>query len=149
MDRKPQSSHAQRRDIADPIDLYGPLWRAAAAEGDRSENAEYIYRKRELAGLDRRIRYLQVRMPTLKVIRQTPDNESQIFFAAWVKLVDEHDQEYEYRIVGPDEIDQHEAYISVDSPLAKALMKKTIDDEVLVETPKASVNYTVFKVSYE
>ena len=122
---------------------------AAAAEGDRSENAEYIYRKRELAGLDYRIRYLQVRMPTLKVVRQAPTDMSQIYFAAWVKLEDQEGDTHDYRIVGPDEIDQDEAYISVDSPLALALMKKTIDDEVIVKTPTAMMTYTVLGVSYK
>lgn len=122
---------------------------AAAAEGDRSENAEYIYRKRELAGIDRRIRYLQVRMPTLKVIRQAPAEPKQIFFAAWVELLDENQQRHEYRLVGPDEIDQHDAYISIDSPLAKALMKKSVDDEVTVVTPEATITYLVQSVRYE
>lgn len=122
---------------------------AAAAEGDRSENAEYIYRKRELAGIDRRIRYLQVRMPTLKVIRQAPSEPTQIFFAAWVELLDEQEQQHQYRLVGPDEIDQNDAYISIDSPLAKALMKKCVDDEVIVVTPDASVSYQVQSIRYE
>jgi len=122
---------------------------AAAAEGDRSENAEYIYRKRELAGIDRRIRYLQVRMPTLKVIRQTPAEPTQIFFAAWVELLDDQQDQHEYRLVGPDEIDQDDAYISIDSPLAKALMKKSVGDEVQVATPEASVTYVVQSIRYE
>jgi len=122
---------------------------AAAAEGDRSENAEYIYRKRELAGIDRRIRYLQVRMPTLKVVRQSPADASQIFFAAWVSLLDNEQRAYEYRLVGPDEIDQDPAYISIDSPLAKALMKKGVGDEVQVVMPDASVNYLVQSIRYE
>ena len=122
---------------------------AAAAEGDRSENAEYIYRKRELAGLDRRIRYLQVRMPKLNVVRRTPDDASQVFFGAWVKLEDHKGQPCEYRLVGPDEIDRHENYISIDSPLAQALLKKTVQDEVVVNTPRATVSYTVLEVRYD
>jgi len=122
---------------------------AAAAEGDRSENAEYIYRKRELAGIDRRIRYLQVRMPTLKVVRQAPADATKIFFAAWVELLDDQQQPHEYRLVGPDEIDQNAAYISIDSPLAKALMKKGVDDEVQVVMPDAAVTYLVQSIRYE
>lgn len=122
---------------------------AAAAEGDRSENAEYIYRKRELAGLDWRIRYLQVRMPTLKVIRQQPANVAQIFFAAWVKLLDDSKRQHEYRIVGPDEIDKHELYISIDSPLAKGLLKKSVGDAITVTTPEAVREYDILDVRYE
>ncbi len=132
----------RRRDVTAAL-------RAAAAEGDRSENAEYIYRKRELAGLDRRIRYLQVRMPKLNVVRQTPDDESQVFFAARVKLEDQHGKLHEYRIIGPDEIDHQDNYISIDSPLAQALLKKTIEDEVVVKTPRDTVSYTVLDVHYD
>lgn len=122
---------------------------AAAAEGDRSENAEYIYRKRELAGLDRRIRYLQVRMPKLNVVRRIPDDVSRVFFGARVKLEDQEGHLFEYRLVGPDEIDRHENYISIDSPLAQALLKKAVQDEVVVETPRDTVSYTVLEVQYD
>lgn len=122
---------------------------AAAAEGDRSENAEYIYRKRELAGLDRRIRYLQVRMPKLNVVRRTPDDLTRVFFGARVKVEDQEGLPHEYRLVGPDEIDQHENYISIDSPLAQALLKKTAEDEVVVKTPRDTVSYTVLDVRYD
>ena len=97
---------------------------AAAAEGDRSENAEYIYRKKELREIDRRIRYLQQRMPGLKVVSVPPDNLSQVFFAAWVTLEDGSGEARRYRIVGPDEHHLNAAYISVDSPLARALMAR-------------------------
>jgi transcription elongation factor GreB len=102
---------------------------AAAAEGDRSENAEYIYRKKELAGLDRRIRYLQKRLPDLKVVRQAPGSE-RAFFGAWVRLLRPDGSEIEYRIVGADETDAAMGYISIDSPLARALLKKTTGDDV-------------------
>ena len=121
---------------------------AAAAEGDRSENAEYIYRKKELAGIDRRIRYLQRRLPGLQVVEQAPAEQDRIFFAAWVGLEDEHGAEVEYRIVGPDEIDPAKGWISIDSPLARALLKKSLDEEVTVETPAGLKRYLVTAIHY-
>ncbi|TNF88512.1 MAG: transcription elongation factor GreB, partial [Gammaproteobacteria bacterium] len=94
---------------------------AAAAEGDRSENAEYIYRKKELRELDRRIRYQQKRLPELNVVEQKPPSAERIFFGATVTLEDEDENTVIYRIVGPDEFDHEEHYISVDSPLARSL----------------------------
>ena len=120
----------------------------AAAEGDRSENAEYIYRKKELREIDRRIRYLQKRLPDLKVVNNLPDNPQQIFFAAWVTLEDNQGEEKTYRIVGPDEFDPKKGWISMDSPMAKALLKKHIDDEVSVETPNGIQNYYISNVYY-
>ncbi len=105
---------------------------AAAAEGDRSENAEYIYRKKELREIDRRIRYLQKRLPELKIVDAIPTNPEQVFFGAWVTLENESGQENCYRIVGPDEFDPRKGWISMDAPMARALMKKTVDDEVRV-----------------
>ena len=107
---------------------------AAAAEGDRSENAEYIYRKKQLAEIDRRIRYLQKRLPDLTVVDSVGD-ESRVFFSAWVTLEKEDGSEVEYRIVGGDEIDSDSSrgYISLDSPMAKALMKKGLDDEIEID----------------
>ena len=121
---------------------------AAAAEGDRSENAEYIYRKRELAGLDRRIRYLQKRIPELKVVDQTPDTAERVFFGANVSLEDESEEVVTYRIVGPDEFDREDHYISVDSPLAQSLMKRDLGDEVEVEVPSGRTVYTIMEISY-
>ena len=107
---------------------------AAAAEGDRSENAEYIYRKKQLREIDRRIRYLQKRLPSLTVVDEVGD-ESKVFFGAWVTLEREDGSEVEYRIVGGDEIesDSSKGYISVDSPMARALLKKEVDDEVVLD----------------
>jgi transcription elongation factor GreB len=122
---------------------------AAAAEGDRSENAEYIYRKKELRELDRRIRYLQKRMPDLKVVDQIPDNQDKIFFAAWVGLETEDGNEVEYRIVGPDEIDHAKGNISVDSPLARALLGKTLDDEVVIKVAEGRKQYFVIAIRYQ
>jgi transcription elongation factor GreB len=122
---------------------------AAAAEGDRSENAEYIYRKKELREIDRRVRYLQKRLPELKVVSSAPSNPQMVFFGAWVTLEDDEGRERIYRIVGADEFDSARGWISMDSPLARALMKKTRDDEVRVETPGGTRNYLVVRVSYE
>ena len=122
---------------------------AAAAEGDRSENAEYIYRKKELREIDRRIRYLQKRIPTLKVVNQPPSNPDQVFFAAWIVLETEQGDEREYRIVGPDELDSDPKYISLDSPLAQALLKRSLDDEVVVETPAGKMRYWIVDIHYE
>jgi transcription elongation factor GreB len=131
----------RRRDVTQAL-------AAAAAEGDRSENAEYIYRKKELREIDRRIRYLQKRLPILKVVREPPENQDHVFFAAWVRLEDEDGEEYEYRIVGPDEIDHQPGYISMDSPLARALMKRGLDDEVHVATPGGDAVYWIVEIRY-
>ena len=122
---------------------------AAAAEGDRSENAEYIYRKKELREIDRRIRYLQKRMPDLKVVTESPAERSRVFFGAWVTLEDSSGGESEYRIVGPDEFDPARRYISMDSPLARALLKKTVDDQVEVKLPAGLSHFFIVKVRYE
>lgn len=121
---------------------------AAAAEGDRSENAEYIYRKKQLREIDRRLRYLQKRLPDLTVVDRVPDNRQQIFFGAWVKLEDDDGKEFVYRIVGPDEFATDRRYISLDSPMARALLKKNLDDEVSVSTPGGQVHFMVTDVSY-
>ncbi|MEN8206225.1 MAG: transcription elongation factor GreB [Pseudomonadota bacterium] len=121
---------------------------AAAAEGDRSENAEYIYRKKELREIDRRIRYLQKRLPDLKVVAVQPSDPSVIFFGAWVTLENNEGEQCRYRIVGADEYDPATGRISMDSPMAKALMKRTVDDEVRVDTPEGCCEYTVTEVCY-
>lgn len=121
---------------------------AAAAEGDRSENAEYIYRKKELREIDRRIRYLQKRLPDLKVVDATPSDPDRIFFGAWITLEDSSGKERVYRIVGADEFDPQRGWISMDSPMAAALMKKTLDDEVRVETPGGVQHYIIVAISY-
>ena len=121
---------------------------AAAAEGDRSENAEYIYRKKELAGIDRRIRYLQKRLPELRVAGQPPSDPQRIFFGAWVTLEDENGGEHTYRIVGGDEFDPARGWISIDSPMARELLKKTLDDEVEVQTPQGLRRYYVNGIRY-
>ncbi len=122
---------------------------AAAAEGDRSENAEYIYRKKELREIDRRIRYLQKRLPHLRVVDQTPDNSQQVFFGAWVTLEDENGHESRLRIVGPDEFDPKKKTISLDSPMARALLKRHLDDEIEVRSPSGNSRYLIIDISYE
>lgn len=122
---------------------------AAAAEGDRSENAEYIYRKKELREIDRRIRYLQKRLPNLKVVTQHPENTEQVFFGAWVTLEDEAGTESRLRIVGPDEFDPKRQSISVDSPMARALLKRYLDDEVEVRSPSGTTHYLIIDINYE
>ena len=121
---------------------------AAAAEGDRSENAEYIYRKKELREVDRRIRYLQKRMPDLRVISESPDDINTVFFAAWVKLKTEQGEDVEYRIVGPDEIDQQKGNISLDSPLATALMSKQVKDEITIQVQDGKKSYVILAIRY-
>lgn len=120
----------------------------AAAEGDRSENAEYIYRKKELAGLDRRIRYLQKRLPDLNVVREHPQSDT-IYFGATVELCDDAGDTQTYRIVGPDETDAKSSAISMDSPLAKALLAKRIDDEVQFEAGGNSRTVVIVSIHYE
>jgi transcription elongation factor GreB len=121
---------------------------AAAAEGDRSENAEYIYRKKELRELDRRIRYLQKRLPELNVVAEKPVSSEKVFFGAMVRLEDKSGALVSYRIVGPDEFDHEEDYISVDSPLAQSLLKRELGDEVEVEVPSGRLVYTIVGISY-
>ena len=122
---------------------------AAAAEGDRSENAEYIYRKKELREIDRRIRYLQKRLPELKVVSALPDEAQRVFFGAWVTLEDMAGAEVTYRIVGVDEFDPAKNWISIDSPVARALLKRVVDEEFTVHTPGGEVRYCVVDVRYE
>jgi transcription elongation factor GreB len=121
---------------------------AAAAEGDRSENAEYIYRKKELREIDRRIRYLQKRLPELNVVAEKPASSERVFFGATIRLEDEDETVVSYRIVGPDEFDHEESYISVDSPLAQSLLKRELGDEVKVEVPSGQLAYTIVGITY-
>ena len=121
---------------------------AAAAEGDRSENAEYIYRKKQLREMDRRIRYLQKRLPVLKVVDNPPQGADRVFFGAWITLENEAGENTVYRIVGADEFDPKRNWISVDSPLARALLKRHVDDQISVDTPGGRVELVILEVSY-
>jgi transcription elongation factor GreB len=120
----------------------------AAAQGDRSENAEYIYGKRRLREIDRRVRFLGKRLEELTVVSEVPTDPSRVFFGAWVTVEDEEGEEVEYRIVGADESDMKTRAISIDSPVARALMKRTVGEEVTVKVPKGEVVYTVVKIRY-
>jgi transcription elongation factor GreB len=126
-----------------------PALKAAAAEGDRSENAEYIYRKRQLAEIDRRVRYLSRRLDEVEVVHHQPHRESRIHFGATVQLVDDRDRLLTYRIVGADEIDSARGYISVDSPVARALLGHQVGDRVRVERPDDVLEYEIIKISYD
>lgn len=120
----------------------------AAAEGDRSENAEYIYRKKELREIDRRVRYLSKRLDELKIVDRPPDDPKRIFFGAWVTLIEEDGSEKTYRIVGPDELDAKQGFISIDSPLARALLGKPLDDVVTVTLPSGTVEREIADIKY-
>ncbi|HUK99836.1 MAG TPA: transcription elongation factor GreB [Nitrospirota bacterium] len=121
---------------------------AAAAEGDRSENAEYIYRKKQLREIDARIHHLKERLDHIVVVDSSPNDTSRVFFGAWVRLEDEEGTVYDYRIVGPDEFEPAKGLISIDSPLARALMKKTVGDEVVVKRPRGDAVFTICRIQY-
>ena len=120
----------------------------AAAQGDRSENAEYIYGKRQLREIDRRVRFLRQRLDGMVVVDKPPSDPSRVFFGAWVTLEDDDGAQVEYRIVGPDEFDVAQGYISMDAPLGRALMRKAIEDEVTIEVPGGRKTYVIAAVSY-
>lgn len=121
---------------------------AAAAEGDRSENAEYIYRKKQLREMDRRIRYLTRRTDELRPVTGTPADPERVFFGATVCVADADGRESVYRIVGADEIDAGTGWISVDSPLARALLGKRLGDELEVATPGGLRQLEVVAIDY-
>jgi len=121
---------------------------AAAAEGDRSENAEYIYRKKELREIDRRIRYLQKRLPALKIVHEPPSDRTRVFFGVAVTLENDAGELVSYRIVGADEFDPALGWISIDSPMARALLGKHLDETVQVTTPGGTVSYVIVGISY-
>ena len=120
----------------------------AAALGDRSENAEYIYGKKRLREIDRRVRYLRKRLEVLKVVNQLPTDTSKVYFGAWVELYRDDGATVRYRLVGPDEIDPAKHYISIDSVLGKALLGKHLDDELSIETPSGEHRYEIVSVDY-
>ena len=122
---------------------------AAAAQGDRSENAEYIYGKRRLREIDRRVHYLRKRLEELEVVRHTPTQEGRVFFGAWVALEGESGETLEFRIVGPDEFDPETRRISIESPMARAVLRREVGDEVEVVRPKGRSRFTLVRVWYE
>jgi transcription elongation factor GreB len=121
----------------------------AAALGDRSENAEYIYGKKRLREIDRRLRYLSKLLDSLTVVRFDPSQRGRVFFGAWVTLEDEEGREVRYKLVGPDELDVHSGKVSVDSPMGRALLGKRVDDEVTVQRPKGRGIFTVLDIAYD
>ncbi len=121
----------------------------AAAQGDRSENAEYIYGKRRLREIDRRVRFLRKRLEGMVVVGQPPADPRRIYFGAWVTLEAEDGRQSRYRIVGPDEIDREPGYISLDSPLARALLGRALDDEVRTQLPGgAASRHVIVDIEY-
>lgn len=123
---------------------------AAAAEGDRSENAEYTYRKKQLGEIDRRVRYLSKRVPALRVIETAPSDPEAVFFGAWVEVENVASGESQrYRIVGPDETDAKSGWISIDSPLARAMLKKRLDDEFEAMLPGGVTRFVIVDVAYD
>lgn len=160
MARKPGSKYITPEGKKQLSDEFEFLWRskrpevtaalaAAAAEGDRSENAEYIYRKKQLREIDERIHHLKERLEHIIVVDSRPDDESSVFFGAWVQLEDEEGMIVDYRIVGPDEFDPTKGFISMDSPLARALMKRKVGDNVVVKRPKGDAVFTILRIKYE
>ena len=121
----------------------------AAAEGDRSENAEYIYGKKRLREIDRRIRFLTGRLDLLTVVTSPPTSTDRVYFGAWVRLEDEAGEERVYRIVGPDESDAAHGWISLDAPMGRALLGKREGDEVMVRRPAGDATFTIIDVSYQ
>ena len=122
----------------------------AAGLGDRSENADYQYNKKRLREIDRRVRYLRKRLEQVKVVDYSPQQEGKVFFGAWVEVENQMGEVKKFRIVGPDEIyGDAKDYISIDSPMARALLKKEIDDEVMVRTPEGEKEWFVNKIDYK
>ena len=122
---------------------------AAAAEGDRSENAEYTYRKKQLGEIDRRVRYLGKRLETLRVVDTVPADREAVFFGAQVEVENiVTGTTARYRIVGPDETDAKRGWISIDSPLARAMLKKRVDDEFEAELPGGGARFCIVDVQY-
>jgi len=122
---------------------------AAALNGDRSENGDYIYGKKRLHEIDRRVRYLKKRLEVTEIVARPPDDRDRVFFAAWVVLEDDEGDTRRVRIVGPDEFDAHPEYISVDSPVARALLGRALDDEVTVATPTGDRRLTIVEIDYD
>ncbi|MHB2061601.1 transcription elongation factor GreB [Pseudomonas monsensis] len=120
----------------------------AAAQGDRSENAEYTYGKKMLREIDSRVRFLTKRLEALKVVSEKPSDPNKVYFGAWVTIEDEGGKQSRYRIVGPDELDLKLGLISIDSPLARALIGKALDAEVRVQTPTGEQFVYVVAIDY-
>jgi len=120
----------------------------AAAQGDRSENAEYIYGKRRLREIDRRVRFLRERLHGMKIVSEPPSDRGRVFFGAWVTIEAAAGARRRHRIVGPDEFDRAPGYISMDSPLGRALLGKRIGDSVEIELPAGALAVTIKSIEY-
>lgn len=122
----------------------------AASLGDRSENADYQYNKQILRKIDRRVRYLGKRLEELRIIDFSPEQEGKVYFGAWVEIENDDGEQKTLRIVGVDEIyDHHPQHISIDSPMARALLSKQVDDEVEVVTPLGKKLWYINSICYE
>lgn len=121
----------------------------AASLGDRSENADYQYNKRLLRQIDRRVRYLRKRMEELNVIDYSPQQDGKVFFGASVEIENEDGEKLNFKIVGPDEIYDTKNYISIDSPMARAMLKKEVDDDFQVQTPNGPKEWFINKIDYQ
>lgn len=121
---------------------------AAAAEGDRSENAEYTYRKKQLGEIDRRVRYLGKRLPELRVAEGEPRDRAAVYFGAWLTVENDAGEELTYRIVGPDETDARRGWISIDSPLARGALGKRRGDEFQAQLPGGAGSFAITAVRY-
>ena len=122
---------------------------AAAAQGDRSENADYTYGKRRLREIDRRVRFLRKRLEGMVVVAQPPSDPRRVFFGAWVELEAEDGARSRHRIVGPDEFDLAPGYISMDAPLGRALLSRRLDEEVTIAAPGGSRVLVIVAIEYE
>ncbi len=120
----------------------------AAAQGDRSENAEYTYGKRRLREIDRRVRFLRKRLDGMVVVDHPPSDRNRVYFGAWVTVECADGTQSRYRVVGPDEFDREPGYISMDSPLGRALLRRSLDDEVTVELPGGSRALVIVEIDY-
>ncbi|MEX1222498.1 MAG: transcription elongation factor GreB [Idiomarina sp.] len=121
----------------------------AASLGDRSENADYKYNKQKLRQIDRRIRFLDKRLEQLKIVDYSAQQDGKVFFGAWVEIENDDGDTRRFRIVGPDEIYGRNDYISIDSPMARALLKKQVDDDVEVVTPTGTKQWLVTDIDYQ
>ncbi len=158
--RKPSSKYITPQGMAKLEQELQYLWKVkrpqvtqtvseAAAQGDRSENAEYIYGKKQLREIDARVRFLSKRLEDMVVVERIPDDHKKVYFGAWVELEDEQGQLKHYRIVGPDEFDVKQGLISMDSPLARALLTKREGDELSFQGPSGNIELFINRVQYQ
>ena len=135
--------HKQRPEITKIV-----TW--AASLGDRSENADYQYNKRKLREIDRRVRYLRKLLPELQIVYYSPQQDGKVFFGAWVEVENEQGDKKQFRIVGPEEIyGDAQSYISIDSPMARALLKKEVEDVAVVKTPEGLKKWSITAIKYK